>query len=86
VKASGFGRLDFDLADAMRRIHAVNPGALMFGTDLPAARAARTFRRGDLDVIADWVGDDLPAVLSENAHDFYRLDTHAPSPQPVPAR
>lgn len=85
VKASGFGRLNFDVAEAMRRIHAVNPAALMFGSDLPAARAARAFRRGDLDTIADAVGDDLPAVLSENAHDFYRLGTHAPSPQPIPA-
>jgi predicted TIM-barrel fold metal-dependent hydrolase len=79
VKASGFGRLDFDfdIVDAMRRIHAVNPAALMFGSDLPAARAARAFRRTDVDLIAAAVGDDLPAVLSGNAHEFYRL---GPSP------
>jgi predicted TIM-barrel fold metal-dependent hydrolase len=75
VKASGFGRLNFDIVRAMRRIHAVNPAALMFGSDLPAARAARAFRRSDLDLIAEAVGDDLPAVLSRNACEFYRLQT-----------
>ena len=35
VKATGFGRLDFPVADALGRIHAANPRALMFGTDLP---------------------------------------------------
>ncbi|NUS44416.1 MAG: amidohydrolase family protein [Mycobacteriaceae bacterium] len=73
VKASGFGRLEnLDIADALTRVHAVNPGALIFGADLPAARAARAFRRQDIDLIADVVGDDLPRVLADNALDFYR--------------
>lgn len=80
VKASGFGRLEFDIPNALRRIHAVNPGALMFGSDLPAARAARAFRRTDLDLIANVVGNDLPLVLAGNARQFYRL----PAPQPKP--
>lgn len=73
VKASGFGRLDFDIANTIRKIHAVNPRALMFGSDLPAARAARAFRPEDIDLLADVLGDDLPAVLHGNAREFYRL-------------
>lgn len=86
VKASGFGRLSFDIRNALRRIHAVNPTALMFGTDLPAARAARAFRRSDIDVIADVVGDDLPAVLAGNAREFYRLTATQQRPNTGPAQ
>ena len=45
VKATGFSRCDLDVPDALRRIHAANPGALMFGTDLPGTRAPRPFDR-----------------------------------------
>lgn len=73
VKATGFGRVEIDdVADAMRRIHAVNPKALMFGSDLPGTRARRPFDAADLEVIRDAVGDDLDAVLSANARDWYR--------------
>ncbi|NLE78503.1 MAG: amidohydrolase family protein [Rhodococcus sp.] len=73
VKATGFGRVEIDdVADAMRRIHAVNPKALMFGSDLPGTRARRPFEAADLEVIRDAVGDDLDAVLSTNARDWYR--------------
>ncbi|MFE3292608.1 amidohydrolase family protein [Rhodococcus sp. NPDC059234] len=74
VKATGFGRATIDdVGDALRRIHRVNPGALMFGTDLPGTRARRAFESADLDLITESVGDDLEAVLGGNARAWYRL-------------
>ncbi|KAA0017097.1 amidohydrolase family protein [Antrihabitans cavernicola] len=99
VKATGFGRIDLDIADALRRIHVVNPQALMFGSDLPGTRADRTFQRSDLELIGGAVGTDLEDVLTRNARAFYRLpatattvDRTAPTkpfprlaPKPVPS-
>ncbi|CRK52324.1 2-pyrone-4,6-dicarboxylic acid hydrolase [Rhodococcus sp. RD6.2] len=74
VKATGFGRATIDdVGDALRRIHAVNPTALMFGTDLPGTRARRAFELTDLETITEAVGDDLAAVLGGNARSFYRI-------------
>jgi predicted TIM-barrel fold metal-dependent hydrolase len=39
VKATGFGRVQLDVASTIREIHQENPEALMFGTDLPSTRA-----------------------------------------------
>ncbi|MFC4560666.1 amidohydrolase family protein [Nocardiopsis mangrovi] len=74
VKATGFGRGDLDVPVALRSIAAINPGALMFGTDLPSTRAPRPFRGTDIDVITDALGPG-PAgpVLRRNALDFYGL-------------
>ncbi len=46
VKASGFGRLDFDVRDALRAIAAANPASLMFGTDLPFNAGPALIRAG----------------------------------------
>ncbi|MDG3016216.1 amidohydrolase family protein [Speluncibacter jeojiensis] len=73
VKASGFGRVEVDVAEALRTIHTVSPDALMFGTDLPGTRAPRPFRYADLDQLADAVGVDLPEVLCHNARQWYRV-------------
>ncbi|MEU1985053.1 amidohydrolase family protein [Nocardia sp. NPDC019395] len=73
VKATGFGRVDMNVATALRRIHAVNPEALMFGSDLPGTRAGRPFREVDVELIADVVGTDMNAVLEDNARAFYGL-------------
>ncbi|MHA7657328.1 amidohydrolase family protein [Mycobacterium sp. ML2] len=72
VKATGFGRLQLDVADALRRIDAVNPQALLFGTDLPGTRAPRVFAREDLDLIATTLGDTALQRLSANARTWYR--------------
>lgn len=73
VKATGFGRLDFDPEQAMRRISATNPDALMFGTDLPSTRAPRPFRNEDVETVAEALGEDLAKkVLHDNAVAFYR--------------
>ncbi|MEV6770536.1 amidohydrolase family protein [Nocardia sp. NPDC051030] len=73
VKASGFGRVSMDVGLALRKIHTVNPEALMFGSDLPGTRAGRPFQDADIDVIADAVGGDLHKVLEDNARAYYGL-------------
>lgn len=86
VKASGFGRVSMNVGTALRKIHAVSPEALMFGTDLPGTRAGRPFRTADVDVIADAVGADLHRVLEDNARAFYRLpakERHFEDPHPT---
>ena len=75
VKATGFGRVDLDVPDTLKRIHSVNPEALMFGSDMPGTRADRTFERSDLQLIGDAVGTDIEAVLTRNARTFYRVPT-----------
>lgn len=87
VKATGFGRTTIsDVGDVLRQIHAVNPAALMFGTDLPGTRARRAFEVHDLDVIAEAVGIDLSAVMCDNARSWYRcaqVNATAPSHSPA---
>ncbi|MEV6429135.1 amidohydrolase family protein [Nocardia sp. NPDC051463] len=73
VKATGFGRVVSNVADTLRRIHTVNPEALMFGSDLPGTRAGRPFKDSDVDLICDVVGTDMVKVLEDNARAFYRL-------------
>ncbi|MGK2243647.1 MAG: hypothetical protein ACI9JD_006241, partial [Rhodococcus sp. (in: high G+C Gram-positive bacteria)] len=49
-------------------------------------RARRAFEVHDLDVIADAVGDDLPAVMCDNARSWYRcaqVNATAPSHSPA---
>ncbi len=73
VKATGFGRVDFDVKDALLAISAVNPNALMSGTDLPSTRAPRPLRDEDVILILDVLGEKLGGkVLYENAVAFYR--------------
>jgi predicted TIM-barrel fold metal-dependent hydrolase len=72
VKASGFGRVDHDVPAALRAIAAVNPGALLFGTDLPSTRAARPFDDGDVALVIEALGDELGArALYGNAAALY---------------
>jgi predicted TIM-barrel fold metal-dependent hydrolase len=72
VKATGFGRVDLDVAATLRAVHAVDPTALLFGTDLPGTRARRPFAAADVDLIAEALGSAaLPAVLRDNARAWY---------------
>ncbi|GAA1312482.1 2-pyrone-4,6-dicarboxylate hydrolase [Planotetraspora silvatica] len=73
VKASGFGRTDFNIGQALRRLWRANPDALLFGTDLPCPRAPRPFADSDLDVVLDTLGQEAARrVLHDNAIAFYR--------------
>ncbi len=73
VKATGFGRVDFEVREALRAICAANPAALMFGTDLPSTRAPRPYNDADLDLVLETLGETMAGkVLYENAVAFYR--------------
>ncbi len=74
VKATGFGRVDFSVEEALQAIFEANPTALMFGTDLPSTRAPRPFLESDVNLVMDTLGHDAAeAVLWKNAVEFYRL-------------
>ncbi|MFW6067181.1 MAG: amidohydrolase family protein [Myxococcota bacterium] len=80
VKATGFGRVDFDVADALRRIAAVNPAAPMFGTDLPCTRAPRPFRAADVALVREALGEQgARLALHDNAAGFYLRPSDAGS-------
>ncbi|WP_211439924.1 amidohydrolase family protein [Corynebacterium glutamicum] len=75
VKATGFGRVELDPAEVIKAIMAVDPTALMIGTDLPSTRAKRPFEDADLDLIAETVGEDhVDNVFWNNAAAFYLGD------------
>jgi predicted TIM-barrel fold metal-dependent hydrolase len=73
VKATGFGRAELDVAAALRAIAAVDPGALLFGTDLPSTRARRPFSDDDVTLVGRVLGPgDARAALGGNAVGWYR--------------
>lgn len=73
VKATGFGRVDFDVKTVLREIFSVNPDSLMFGSDLPSTRALRPYVDEDFSLIIDALGDEgARKVLCKNAVAFYR--------------
>lgn len=72
VKATGFGRVDFEVKTALREICAANPEALMFGTDLPSTRAPRPYADEDLQLVLEALGEELGRkALYDNAAAFY---------------
>jgi hypothetical protein len=72
VKATGFGRVELDVAATLRAVHDVNPAALMAGTDPPSTRARRPFDADDLGLIVDMLDPTAARdVLHENARAFY---------------
>ena len=74
VKATGSGRVDFDIPTALRELYAANPKALMFGTDLPSTRAPRPYADSDFLLVAETLGDKAArAVFYDNAAEFYRV-------------
>lgn len=76
VKATGFGRVDFDVSTAMQKIVDINPDALMFGTDMPSTRAPRPFQTSDMHNIYDLFDSSLcHKILYENAYQWYQPST-----------
>lgn len=76
VKASGFGRVALDVPRALQRIHAVDPGALLFGTDLPSTRTPRPFHADDLRLITQlFEPEDAVRILWDNAAVLYGVST-----------
>ena len=74
VKATGFGRVNFDVRGALADIYSANPDALMFGTDLPCTRAPRPYTDDDFFLVVQTLGDDgARKALYENAMNYYRV-------------
>lgn len=73
VKATGFGRVDFNIRSALKDLFSANPDALMFGTDLPSTRARRPFDDHDFSLVIETLGiENASKVFYANAVDFYR--------------
>ena len=58
VKATGFGRVDFDVRSALTDLYAANPRSLMFGTDLPSTRAPRPYLDDDYTLVLETLGEE----------------------------
>lgn len=74
VKASGFGRLDFDPIWAIKQINQINPHACCFGSDLPSTRAQRPFSLKDIDLLNDNFDElERANIFYKNALTLYRI-------------
>ena len=72
VKATGFGRVDLDIENAIKSIYSINPDALMFGTDLPSTRAKRPFDYSDIELIQNLFDEKAAEkILYTNALKWY---------------
>ncbi|ASQ45704.1 amidohydrolase family protein [Legionella clemsonensis] len=75
VKATGFGRVNFNVPQVLRDINLANPDTLMFGTDLPSTRAPRPFMDEDIQLILDTIEPlHVEKVLYLNALKFYKVE------------
>ncbi|MGO1909777.1 MAG: amidohydrolase family protein [Brevibacterium linens] len=75
VKATGFGRVELNPAEAVRRIVDTDPTALMVGTDLPSTRARRPFADADFALLRQVLTPaEADAVFWSNAARFYGLE------------
>ena len=72
VKATGFGRVELDVVEALTAVASVNPGALLFGTDLPSTRARRPFEPADIELVVDALGEsNARLALHDNGVALY---------------
>lgn len=72
VKATGFGRVDFDPLPVLKKLHAINEACLLFGTDLPSTRASVRFSDKDIALIVDnFTPDEVHRIMYQNAYEFY---------------
>lgn len=73
VKATGFGRIDFSVKEALKDLYSANPNSLMFGTDLPSTRAPREYTDKDFMLVVEaLVSEGAKNVFSQNAINFYK--------------
>lgn len=73
VKATGFGRVDFNVKQASQDLYSANPASLMFGTDLPSTRAPSPYCDDDFLLVLDALGEGAAEdVFHKNAYEFYR--------------
>lgn len=72
IKATGFGRVDFNPITVMKKIYLINPDSLMFGTDLPSTRAKEPFTYEHLKRLKDnFSEEEQRKILYQNAKDWY---------------
>ncbi|EJQ90728.1 hypothetical protein II1_05558 [Bacillus cereus MC118] len=72
VKATGFGRVDLNVKNALKTIYEINPDALMFGTDLPSTRAKRSFEYTDIELVQQLFDEQATdKILYTNAFKWY---------------
>ncbi len=72
IKATGFGRIDFEPITVMKRIYEINPNSLMFGTDLPSTRSKVLFSERDINLIKDSFNEDeQERIFVLNAKNWY---------------
>ncbi|MDS0528033.1 amidohydrolase family protein [Clostridium sp. SHJSY1] len=72
VKATGFGRVELEVKNALKLIYEINPDALMFGTDLPSTRAKRHFEYSDIELIKQIFDEKaVDKILYTNALKWY---------------
>ncbi|MFF2498307.1 amidohydrolase family protein [Peribacillus sp. NPDC058075] len=72
VKATGFGRVELNIENALNSIYDINPDALMFGTDLPSTRAKRHFEYADIEWIQRLFDEKATGkILYTNALKWY---------------
>ncbi len=72
VKATGFGRVNFDVKQALQDIDRANPEALIFGTDRPSTRAPRPYSDEDIYIVLGALRGNAKKALYENALAFYQ--------------
>ena len=74
IKATGFGRVDFEVKSVLQDLYSANPKSLMFGTDLPSTRAPCPYSDNDFMLVIDTLDSEgARNVFSRNAIDFYNL-------------
>ena len=74
VKATGFGRTQVDIPKTLEAIAQKNPGALVFGTDIPSTRAKRPFLPSDIELIEKVLGPELARrTFWDNPLALYRV-------------
>src|SRR5699024_1980383 len=72
VKATGFGRVELNIQNALQSIYKINPDALLFGTDLPSTRAKRNFDYEDIELIQQLFDKQAAnKILYKNAYQWY---------------
>jgi predicted TIM-barrel fold metal-dependent hydrolase len=80
VKASGFGRADFDVCEALKLLYTASPDSLMFGTDLPSTRATKPYTDRDFQLLIDTLGEEAARrVFYTNAINIYRIGQNSKS-------
>lgn len=76
IKASGYGRVDFPIAPALKDLISANPNILMFGSDLPSTRNPLPYADEDFLLVIDTLGEKMARkVFYDNAASFYQPAT-----------